>query len=42
MAQHVKDLALSLLWHVFNPWPGNFRMPQTWPKKEKNVNHLGN
>ena len=20
----VKDPALSLLWHGFNPWPGNF------------------
>ena len=23
----VKDLALSLLWCGFNPWPGNFCMP---------------
>ena len=41
MAQWVKDLVLSLLWlgsllwHGFNPWPGNFRMPQVWPKKKK-------
>ena len=24
MAQWVKDLALSLLWHGFHPWPGDF------------------
>ena len=23
MAQQMKDLALSLLWHGFDPWPGN-------------------
>ena len=40
MAQLVKDPALSLqrlgsmLWHMFSPWPGNFHMPQAWPKKE--------
>ena len=28
----VKNSALSLLWHDFNPWPGNFCMPQLWPK----------
>ena len=39
LAQQVKDLALSLmcltllLWHRFNPWRGNFHMPQAWPKK---------
>ena len=39
MEQQVKDLVLSLqqlrslLWHGFNPWPGNFHMPQAWPKK---------
>jgi len=38
VAQQVRDLALSLqqlgsrLWHWFDPWPGNFHMPQTWPK----------
>ena len=31
----VKDRALSLLWFGFNPWPRNFRMMQTRPKKEK-------
>ena len=29
----VKDLALSLLWHGFNPWPRNFCMLQ---KQNKN------
>ena len=28
MAQRVKDLALSLLWLGFSPWPGNLCMPQ--------------
>ena len=28
----VKNLALSLLWHEFNPWPRNFHMLQVWPK----------
>lgn len=28
MAQQVRDLALSLLWHGFLPWPGTFHMPQ--------------
>ena len=27
MAQWVKDLALSLLWRRFDPWPGNLHMP---------------
>ena len=37
MVQHVKDPVLSLqqlvslLWHEFDPWPGNFHMPQAWP-----------
>ena len=35
MAQQVKDLALSLLWHGFNPWPQNFPMPQAQGKKKK-------
>ena len=41
--QQVKDLALSLqhlgslLWHEFNPWSGNFHMPQAGPKKKKNL-----
>ena len=39
MAQQVKDLVLSLqwlgflLWHRFDPWPGNFHVPQVQPKK---------
>ena len=33
MAQRVKDLALSLLWHRFNPWSRNLCMPQVQPKK---------
>ena len=35
MAQWVKDLALSLLWQEFDPWPGNFQMPWGQPKKKK-------
>ena len=31
----VKDLALSLLWRGFDPWPGNFLMPWGWPKESK-------
>ena len=27
MVQWVKDLALSLQWRGFNPWPKNFHMP---------------
>ena len=40
-AQWVKDLMLSLLWlrqllwHKFNPWPGNFHMLHVWPQKNK-------
>ena len=37
MVKQVKDLALSLLWHGFDPWPWNFCMPQVWPKKKKTV-----
>ena len=35
VAQLVKDLALSLLWHRFDPWPGNFPMLRAWPKRNK-------
>ena len=41
MAQWVRDLALSLLWlglllwHGFDPWPGNFHMLCMWQKKKK-------
>ena len=31
----VRDLALSLLWLRFNPWPRNFCMPWALPKKKK-------
>ena len=33
----VEDLALSLLWLRFHPWPGNFCMPGTQPRKKNNV-----
>ena len=39
VAQQVKDPASSLLWfrsllwHMLDPWPGNFCMPQVQPKK---------
>ena len=32
MVQLVKD---PVLWCRFDPWPGNFHMPQAWPKKQK-------
>ena len=48
MAQQVKDLALSLqqprllVWRGFNPWPGNFYMPQAKPKtKQKKIHRQG-
>ena len=31
----VKDLALSLLWHVSDPWPRNFCMQWVQPRKKK-------
>ena len=34
-AQGVKDLALSLLWHGYDPWPRNFCMPWMQPKIKK-------
>ena len=42
VAQHVKDLALSLPWlrlllqHRFNPWPRNVHMLQGSPKRKEN------
>ena len=30
----VKDLASSLLWCRFDPWPGNFHVPWVWGEKE--------
>ena len=35
VAQQVKDLALSLLWLRFDPWPGNIHMLWAQPKKKK-------
>ena len=35
MGQQVKNPSLSLLWHRFSPWPGNFHMPWSWPKKSE-------
>ena len=34
VAYLVKDLALSLLWCGFSPWPGNFCILQAQPKKK--------
>ena len=31
----VKDSALLLLWFRFNPWPENFCISKSWPKKKK-------
>ena len=44
--QWVKDLALLLqwldllLWHRFDPWPGNFYMLWTWLKKKAIVSSV--
>ena len=44
--QWVKDLALSLqwlgllLWHRFDPWPGNFYMLWAWLKKKAIVSSV--
>ena len=35
MAQQVKDLALSLLWHGFNPWPRELPHAVGVAKKKK-------
>ena len=41
VAQQVKDPALSLqslgllLQNGFNPWPGNFHMPQMWERNRE-------
>ena len=29
----IKDSALSLLWHKFDPWPRDFLMPRAQPRK---------
>ena len=34
MAQRVEDRALSLPWCRFDPWPGNFRLPQMQQNKK--------
>ena len=31
----VRDLALSLLWRGFDPWPRNVQESWAWPKKEE-------
>ena len=33
-----QNLALSLLWHRFNPWPGTVRRLQAWPKRKQKQN----
>ena len=35
MVQLVKDPALSLLWHGFDPWPSYFFVPEGPPKQNK-------
>ena len=30
----LKDPVLPQLQHVFNPWPGNFHIPQVWPLRK--------
>ena len=35
MAQWVKDLALSPLWQVLDPWPGNSCTPPVQPQREE-------
>ena len=43
MVQQVKDLVLSLLWlwvllwHEFDPWPGNFHRPWAGPKNHNEM-----
>ena len=43
MAQWVKDVVVllqqlrSLLWHGFNPWPGNYHM--LWAQSKKKKSH---
>ena len=35
MTHRFWDLVLSLLWHGFDPWLGNFHMSPAWKKKKK-------
>ena len=43
MVQQIKDPGLSLLqlrlplWFRFDPWPGIFHVPRTWPNKSNHV-----
>ena len=45
VGQWVKDPALLQMWHrsplwfVFDPWPGNFHVPQLWPKNKKIIKY---
>ena len=44
MAQWVKELALlqqlgSLLWRGFDPWPGNFHVPQAQQTQNKTTDY---
>ena len=45
VAQWVKDQALSLqwlgslLWHGFDPYPGDFSVPQVQPKEEMDTDN---
>ena len=40
MVQWVMSLQFlgSLLWHVFDPWPGKFHMPWVQPKRKCKFN----
>ena len=40
MALCVKDPVLSLPWHAFDPWPGNFHMPRVQPKAPHLLNKV--
>ena len=37
VAQWVKNLALSLLWLGFDPWPRNFHLLKSWPNINKKL-----
>ena len=36
VAQWIKDRVLPLQWHRFDPWPGNFSLPQVQPNNNNN------
>ena len=42
MVQWVKDPALSLLWHRFDPWDGNFHVPWAETKRKKKSKIVAN